>query len=737
MKITRITVILLLLLASGVNAERLESAEFAEQRKQRAQRQRRLIYNNDGCDVFSNAKTPESFLSNRMTAVPGSQVDTVFYCTGATVMFSHDAKVGETYGKWEDSGNWGTDVGGACQALIESGKDTLTLVIEYCKQHDLEVFFTHRINDIHDSLTGGNIELATWKRNNPQYLLGKQAEQSKYNGNDTRYWWSALDFEHEEVRDYLLAIVEDVCTRYDIDGYEIDYFRSPFFFKPNLDHKPASAKHLAMLSDFQRKVRQIAYRVGNKRGRPILVSVRVPMTTKKCRHVGIDINKWFDEDLFDLMTTGGGYVPFSMPTREMVDLGHKHGKKVYPTISASGMRRRFTSIKAWRGAAANIWANGADGILLFNTFPNTPGHPHFTMLGDPKQLQYEDKIFGIDDVKVTEADLAQGVAHDQALPVQLKRSARVDLPIGDDIAAAAKAGRIKDVTLLVGYDGLNSGEQVDVLINGRAAKPVSADVSLTVPGRIGRAMEFSGSRVLTTGNPESLQVSTGDFSFAFWVQTKQKESWSGFLRFYEKPNYVPAVKLYFNVGIPTISFRTVSKTGDWTVGGGDTLLNGKWHHYAATFDRDGDAVIYVDGQPVGTQNIADRQASLGVNKFLEIGRCDRPFDGLMDDLRLYNRALSADEVRTLAAGEGGAPDSNELLGWWKFDEEEGRSFADSSGKNHTATLVAEDMKGSWLAYLPDPAALKQGDNTLIFQYRGRKTVSITNVELHVKYKDAP
>ncbi len=509
------------------------------------------------------------------------------------------------------------------------------------------------------------------------------------------------------------------------------------FFKPNLDHKPVTAKHVAMLTDFQRKVREIAYRVGNERGRPILVSVRVPMMVRKCRHVGIDVKQWLKDDLFDLMTTGGGYVPLSMPTRELVELGHQFDKQVYPTISESGMRRRFTGIKAWKGAAANIWANGADGILLFNTFPSTPGHPHFTMLGDPEQMKYEDKIFGIDDVKVTEADLAQGVAHDQALPVALKRSSRAVLPIGDDLAAAAKAGRVEEVSLLVGYDALDEGETVNVRINGRAAKMADANAPLTVPGRIGRAMKFNGSRVLTTSNPDSLQVSTGDFSFAFWVQTKQKESWTGFLRFYEKPEYVPAVKLYFNGGTPTISFRTVDKTGDWTVGGGDTLLDGQWHHYAATFDRDADAVVYIDGRPVGTQNIADRQASLGTKKFLEIGRCDRPFEGLMDDLRLYNRALGAEEVRDIAAGQGGTPESSELLGWWKFDEEDGQSFADSSGKNHTATPAAEDMKGTWLTYKPDPATLKQGDNTLIFQHRGRKAVSITNVELHVKYKDAP
>jgi hypothetical protein len=79
---------------------------------------------------------------------------------------------------------------------------------------------------------------------------------------------------------------------------------------------------------------------------------------------------------------------------------------------------------------------------------------------------------------------------------------------------------------------------------------------------------------------------------------------------------------------------------------------------------DGDrAVVYVDGQAVRMQNRLRRDASIaggdGDDDPITIGGRmvtaggnmrdpDQPFLGTIDDLRLYDRALRADEIRALA-----------------------------------------------------------------------------------------
>ena len=451
-----ITLLCLAMVMPVLAAEPHESAEMSARRERMKNRQRRLIYNNDSGDIYAAAaNTVEGFYAQRMNAILGSHVDTVYYCTGATVMFSHLARVGETYGQYTGDMPLGRNI----KALKESGHDVLDLAIQFCRRHDKEIFFTHRINDIHDSMDSCAFELATWKRE--KGLSGDV--------NDPKRWWSSLDFERQEVRDYLIAVVADVCSRYDIDGYDVDYFRSPMFFKPNLEYQPTTQAQLDLLTEFQRAIRAAAYKYGNKRGRPVLVSVRVPMTVETCRHVGIDIERWLEEDLFDVLCGGGGYVPFTMPTRELVELGHRFGKPVYPTISASGMRgrdRMYGDVHCWRAVASNAWHHGADGLLLFNTFPKEQGHPHFNELGDPASLAKRNKLFAIDNKQILEGDLRQGIVQSHILPVELHSEGRprvVNLPVGDDVSQARE--HFLDVQL-------STDAEVQVRLNGNLLKQV-------------------------------------------------------------------------------------------------------------------------------------------------------------------------------------------------------------------------------------------------------------------------
>ena len=452
-----------------------ESAEMARMRQQAKARRRRLIYNNDGNDIFIRRhETPQSFLAERIIPALNTQVDSIFYCTAPTTLYDHDTDVAERSDDLHEQMNFEAPQSinrhANMHMLRRAGADSLSLVAKRVHEAGLEVFWSHRINDIHDSFT--DWLLSNWKREHPQYLMGTPEDMKRYKISHPRYMWSTLDFEKPEVLDYLYRITEEVCQRYDVDGIEIDYFRHPLFFRSNLEYKPATPAQVEIMTGFQRRIREMAYREGSRRGRPILVATHVPMSRQACLHVGIDLERWLQDELLDLLVTGSGYQPLSMPSADLVRLGHAHGVPVYPNISNSGMEQWGGRVEAWRGAASNVWQAGADGIQLFNWFPGSPNDLLFTTLGDPKTLAGLDKVFGIDNTKEYFGCLEQAVVQSQILPVQLDSAGKpreVNLPIGDDLAA--EAGRLKETVLRVQFTDRQPDDKVELRLNGEVIEP--------------------------------------------------------------------------------------------------------------------------------------------------------------------------------------------------------------------------------------------------------------------------
>ena len=83
--------------------------------------------------------------------------------------------------------------------------------------------------------------------------------------------------------------------------------------------------------------------------------------------------------------------------------------------------------------------------------------------------------------------------------------------------------------------------------------------------------------------------------------------------------------------------------------GSNPLIGGRWHHVASTYAAaTGTASLYVDGQLVKQRSgMAPTQPS-GVNTRIgQSGYGGNPFFGVIDEVRVYKRALSAAEVAYL------------------------------------------------------------------------------------------
>ena len=119
------------------------------------------------------------------------------------------------------------------------------------------------------------------------------------------------------------------------------------------------------------------------------------------------------------------------------------------------------------------------------------------------------------------------------------------------------------------------------------------------------------------------------------------------------------------------------------------LATNTWHHLAVTFSNSDDRIIlYHNGVEVHS---ATTTLDLPVNtNDLYIGSSENGADwnGVLDDVRIYDRVLSASEIEELADLSGLLP-----IAHWKLDDGTGSKAVDSIG-GHDGTLGNEP---NWVA----------------------------------------
>ncbi len=149
----------------------------------------------------------------------------------------------------------------------------------------------------------------------------------------------------------------------------------------------------------------------------------------------------------------------------------------------------------------------------------------------------------------------------------------------------------------------------------------------------------------------------GGLTFALWVKP-QPVIGVGWARFVELANGMMAdnnILFARQAQTEKICFQAMNGTaGGPQISSRDLLTINQWQHLAVTMDPSGATTIYFNGEPVATgastvpPNVNRVNCRLGRSNFT----MDSYYAGFMDDVRIYNRALSASAVGALAAGSG-------------------------------------------------------------------------------------
>jgi len=217
----------------------------------------------------------------------------------------------------------------------------------------------------------------------------------------------------------------------------------------------------------------------------------------------------------------------------------------------------------------------------------------------------------------------------------------------------------------------SGSDNMAVLYNGPTWRPAGGQIG-------GGALEFDGvdDFAQTSDDASRLQL-TGDYTLAVWVKPDAvQKSWAGVFSKCSQGGLANHWTLQFN-NISPKKLVIHHASGYWDTGIRLSDVAGAWHHIRVV--RKGDSMTsYLDGSEMHSNTWSEDPGS-GLGHF-NIG-ADRTmlanytYKGLIDDIRIYNRAPDANEVYPQTG----------LVGHWKLDEQ-GANVSISAEPSKTAIV---------------------------------------------------
>ncbi|MFL6617364.1 MAG: LamG-like jellyroll fold domain-containing protein [Povalibacter sp.] len=224
-------------------------------------------------------------------------------------------------------------------------------------------------------------------------------------------------------------------------------------------------------------------------------------------------------------------------------------------------------------------------------------------------------------------------------------------------------------TAALSFDGAND---VATIVD----RPSLSPAHITVEGWIqpqSIATTNSQDRIISKGTSYELTISTGDTGCASGTQG-------------------------------SVQWRATIAGKDLRICGGQLSLN-EWHHIAGTYDG-ATFQLYVDGARVAS--LARTGAIAVTTTSVTLGNrptIDRGFDGLLDEVRIWSRALTQTEIQTLSDTTLQGTETN-LVAYYRLDESSGQVINDATANSNDGVLGTSSAAES-----SDPGRFHASANT--------------------------
>ncbi|NKB33097.1 MAG: DUF1553 domain-containing protein [Pseudomonadales bacterium] len=234
-----------------------------------------------------------------------------------------------------------------------------------------------------------------------------------------------------------------------------------------------------------------------------------------------------------------------------------------------------------------------------------------------EQAQWEEALVGSSDI-------------DAEVDWNLKEGLLVHHPLDGDISGV-HAGRVVEATLENGLPHF-------------------------VDGRIGSAASFDGERYITAGNSPNLGYEN-EFTLSAWIYPTT-DNGVIFSRATEGDQGEVGWGIYLEEGKIRLNLSTRVLDDGVAAETAQTIQLNRWQHVTATYDGSktpGGMHVYVDGEQFELEGLLDLVGNRLPQRYpLRIGASgsSKPnFQGNIDDVRIYDRVLTPEEVAVVATAE--------------------------------------------------------------------------------------
>ncbi len=407
-----------------------------------------------------------------------SGVDTLIYFAGLEGgVAMYDSRVSQTWGdnvvKWKHP-VW-YRAARHLQQLLADGYDPLKLLCDRAQQKGIWMIAGNWIG-----LQGGERAVdegygrkSDFVFDNPKFQVGTDHDPRAEYVDSARF-----SFLHAEVRRERFRVFEELLTRYETDGIELNLVD----FAPFCTFRQVN-RLSELLTEWLRELRVVARSAEESQGRRKRIYARIPSSPDAWTVLGYDVAAWVTEELVDGLICLPALMEDPMDQAADISAAVKLTRGTNCRVLAAlndTMGRQFeryaTAPMTW-AAAANAYDQGADGFGISNYHHSPNGWPwtaeeyeKFRLLGHPELLATADKLYR---VRSMPGGSSGGFWIPGVLPLlpqtlEEQKPIETQLRVADDLSRWEALGRVASVRLRVRLTDIEpSLNEIRIELNGR------------------------------------------------------------------------------------------------------------------------------------------------------------------------------------------------------------------------------------------------------------------------------